>query len=449
MAETSAAEGIADAFISSLKHNIRLKDANKTVSHPHVEGVRYTRTPDKGRFVPGLAPEIKAWTAVCRFRHAMHAKYAANDEYIPAEIRYSRKTYWINELAHRVETNNFTYDDDGDAGDDDNEVVALSVNNGNINGDEETLSIVPSMASVPANVSVPLAPVVSVQQFRRAMEVARGTGEYKLVLLLALNSRHNKFVDILLDNDGTRINRWMDVRCRTMLHYAAESTHLHRIEYLLTKGADVNATDVNNQTALHMALNPESFESLYRQRAIYRCLVDHGVNLDVQDHRGETVLHKAVEKGDFHLMEMLLSRKARISLLDSKGRVAMERASKRSAKRVLALMISHSTRDEVRRLWAHLLSRQFVKSVFAFHQPTCSTCKRKMASCAALKVGNLRQWYYVHGNFKKEVKAIDEAARREERKRQEEAEAEADAESDLPPIESEKKQPALTKKYVL
>ena len=201
-----------------------------------------------------------------------------------------------------------------------------------------------------------------------------------------------------------------------MLHHAVQSTFMHRIQYLLSQGADINAVDVDNQTSLHMALTPHSLEHLLHQKAICRYLIDRGVNLDVQDSRGDTVLHKAVDVGNFDLMEMLLSHKARVSLLDNRGRVAFERSSKRNQKRVLSLMVSYGTRDDVQRLWAHLLSRQFVKSVFMFHQPSCVTCKRKLKDCARLKVDNIRQWMHVHGTFRVENKCIDDVEKRRKAK---------------------------------
>jgi hypothetical protein len=194
---------------------------------------------------------------------------------------------------------------------------------------------------------------------------------------------------------------------------------------LLTRGADVGAVDVDNQTPLHLAITPTDLENLLRQHAIYRALVHAGVPLDVQDSHGDTGLHKAIDLGDFKLIELLLTRGARISLLDNNGRMAFERASKRNAKRVLAMMVSKCARIEVERMWAHLLSRQVMRSVWNFHSRACQTCMRKMKECAALKVKNLRYWFYVHGNFKKEAVAIEDAKKGEAKRAMERLEEEA------------------------
>ena len=392
---------------------------------------KYTRTPDKGYFKPGLAPEIKAWTATTRFRREMREKYRGNDLYIPGDIQYERKTFWKNELVYRAETNQFNQD-----GDDDNDEEEREGEQGVEVGDDDDGSGGGSAAQTTNDGStrltslvirqrVPLAPVISLQEFQRACQVLQGTDGFKCVLLTALNSRHNRFVDIVLQTGATSVNRWMDTRRRTMLHYAVLSTHLHRLEFLLGRGADVDAVDVDNQTALHLAVTPADLEHLLRQHAIYRALVHAGATLDVQDAHGDTVLHKAVDLGDFALIELLLTHRARISVLDNNGRMAFERASKRNAKRVLAAMVGKCARDEVERMWAHLLSRQVMRSVWNFHSRACQTCMRKMKECAALKVKNLRYWFYVHGNFRKEVKAIEDATKREAKLAVERQEAEA------------------------
>ena len=418
-----ATDAIGSSFLAELNYSQKRRESTALGEIPpsllNEQPVRYTRTPDKGRFVPGLAPEIKAWTAVCRFRREMQLKYKDKDQYIPAELRYERKTYWKNELAYRVQHNKFAFDEESVM--DENAVMASNnMDMLSYDGSDMVSGILSHGSSTIPDI-VPLAPIVSLQQFQNVLAAARHTDGYSCVLQCALNSRHNRFIEILLQSPGTNVNRWIDVRHRTMLHHAVQSTYMHRIQYLLSQGADINAVDVDNQTMLHMALTPHSLEHLLHQKVMCRYLIDHGVNLDVQDSRGDTVLHKAVDVGDFDLIEMLLSHKARVSLLDNRGRVALERSSKRNQKRVLAMMVSHGTRDDIQLLWAHLLSRQFIKSVFMFHQPSCVTCKRKMKDCARLKVENRRQWMHVHGTFRVENKCIDDV---EKRKKAKEAEDE-------------------------
>ena len=409
-----ATDALGSSFLAELNYSQKRREsALIPTSLLPEQPIRYTRTPDKGRFVPGLAPEIKAWTAVCRFRRDMQLKYKDKDQYIPAELRYERKTYWKNELAYRVQHNKFAFDDERVV--DENVIGSNNVDMSSYDGSDIASGIVSHDSTIIPDI-IPLAPIVSLQQFQNVLAATRNTDGYSCVLQCALNSRHNRFLDILLQSPGTNVNRWIDVRHRTMLHHAVQSTYMHRIQYLLYMGADINAVDVDNQTTLHMALTPHSLEHLLHQKAICRYLIDRGVNLDVQDSRGDTVLHKAVDVGDFDLMEMLLSHKARVSLLDNRGRVAFERSSKRNQKRVLSMMVSHGTRDDVQRLWAHLLSRQFIKSVFMFHQPSCVTCKRKLKDCARLKVDNVRQWMHVHGTFRAENKCIDDVEKRRKAK---------------------------------
>jgi hypothetical protein len=86
---------------------------------------------------------------------------------------------------------------------------------------------------------------------------------------------------------------------------------------LIQKGADVNALDMNNRTALHWATNNGYLE-------LARTLIDSGANPNIQDVQGRTPLIKAAQKGYLRLLQLLIDAGANPNLQDfNKGRTAL------------------------------------------------------------------------------------------------------------------------------
>jgi ankyrin repeat protein len=85
------------------------------------------------------------------------------------------------------------------------------------------------------------------------------------------------------------------------------------IKLLLQKGAKINATDHNGQTALYRA---------YIDDIPNRILVDHGAHVNKQDNDGKTPLHLAVDDDERGVVHVLLQGGADPDRKDSRGRTA-------------------------------------------------------------------------------------------------------------------------------
>ena len=82
------------------------------------------------------------------------------------------------------------------------------------------------------------------------------------------------------------------------LHYAAFAGHFEIVEFLLTKGALVDAKAPNGQTPLMLAAGQG-------HAACVRILIDSGADLAITDPDGRTALNIAEQKGMSEIVELL------------------------------------------------------------------------------------------------------------------------------------------------
>ena len=89
---------------------------------------------------------------------------------------------------------------------------------------------------------------------------------------------------------------------KTPLHYACENGHLQNVEYLYSKGADMEANDYDGRTPLHYACQGHL--------PIVEYLLSKGANIEAKDDQEDTPLHYAIMYGDIDVIKYLLSKGA-------------------------------------------------------------------------------------------------------------------------------------------
>ena len=87
----------------------------------------------------------------------------------------------------------------------------------------------------------------------------------------------------------------------TALHFAALSEYPHMLDLLVLNGADVNATNDNNETPLHWACSAGHVVSV-------ELLLSHGA-IQQKDKNGDTPLHWAIDGGNHPVAKYLLQHK--------------------------------------------------------------------------------------------------------------------------------------------
>ncbi|NIO04131.1 MAG: ankyrin repeat domain-containing protein [Proteobacteria bacterium] len=122
-------------------------------------------------------------------------------------------------------------------------------------------------------------------------------------------------VQSLLDNhpELDLISAKTSVFSNTPLHLAAENNHAQVVEFLISKGADVNATERElGNTPLHLAAKRGHTE-------IAELLLSKEADLDAGNNYGYTPLNEAVEWGRLGMVELLIAKGADVDTKDNDG----------------------------------------------------------------------------------------------------------------------------------
>ena len=84
----------------------------------------------------------------------------------------------------------------------------------------------------------------------------------------------------------------------TPLKLAAQENHIHIVKYLISRGANLNATDVNGECSLQAALS-------YNRPKVLRFLLQHKANHCLKTKADESLLHYAAQFGNLECLEVL------------------------------------------------------------------------------------------------------------------------------------------------
>lgn len=134
------------------------------------------------------------------------------------------------------------------------------------------------------------------------------------------------------------------------LHYAAYGGHLDIVQLFLEKGADRNSHCGEWASAVHAAVSgghmnvPEFFVSNgadvncqpplflcipYQDKQLLKYLLDHGMNIDMQDEQHGTALREAIIEDDYASYKLLLERGADVNALNEKVGTPLQAACTR------------------------------------------------------------------------------------------------------------------------
>ena len=157
-------------------------------------------------------------------------------------------------------------------------------------------------------------------------------------VLFAIENRRPECLKILLQkganpnaNDGKHF----------AVHKAASSGNEELVETLCQHGANLDARDINGQTAVHYAV-------YYQNLPILLDLIYYNANLDIADNNGQTAVHYAVFFGNMRFLRTLVMAKASVDICDQTGRSPLFVAIWKGHLDIIKLLlINHATIDNV------------------------------------------------------------------------------------------------------
>lgn len=165
-------------------------------------------------------------------------------------------------------------------------------------------------------------------------------GEMPALLLWLLKNPEYEIVKLFLDH-GANLTV-LDSDKWTALHCFALSGKDPRVLDLLLPGGpdndglDVDATDKNGETALHILLRRRDLEP-----SLLRAFLDHGASPNIDDIDSEQPLYEASINGDIQVMHVLLPRVKDINDKTNYGRTALHLAAWKGEKDCVQLFLDY------------------------------------------------------------------------------------------------------------
>ena len=177
-------------------------------------------------------------------------------------------------------------------------------------------------------------------------------------------------VKTLLD-EGADLEARRSYQGETPLVRASE--HLDIVQYLLSRGADINAQAKYGDTAL---TGPAECGWL----AVMQVFLDSGIVLDLQERDGSTALMRASHAGQVEAARLLLEYGAGIDLQNRRGQTALDIAIEQGRVAVTELLVKHGAR--------------YPESAAAAHRTACYQRDGRAMLAAAQKgqLAQVRRW---------------------------------------------------------
>ena len=118
------------------------------------------------------------------------------------------------------------------------------------------------------------------------------------------------------------------------------------VEYLILKGADINAEDSYKNTAFHYA-SKSGLLSVVKY-FVEKLEMHKNININIEGRFNKTPLHYACEKGHLPIVDYLISNGAGINLQDQNGLTPLHYASKNDKVDIVKYLVSHGAKKNIK-----------------------------------------------------------------------------------------------------
>ncbi len=113
------------------------------------------------------------------------------------------------------------------------------------------------------------------------------------------------------------------------------NAHIREINELLDRGADIESTDENGMSLLHIALKYES------DIEIVEYLVQKGINIESRDYLGNTPIMYSIETNAYNDTKFLIEKGADLTITNNFGESPLYIASKNADKELIKLLLDN------------------------------------------------------------------------------------------------------------
>jgi ankyrin repeat protein len=159
------------------------------------------------------------------------------------------------------------------------------------------------------------------------------------LLHLAVSNGNVDSVQLLIDYEAD-----IHVRNRfgySLFDYAAHYGHIDMLEFLISKGANMNAIEIDwGKHAIHIAACSGSIDSM-------QWLLDHDIDVDIKDGSGHTPLHWAAYYDEIDAVRFLISKGANVNNMNKHGENVLFDAAKREdqhRKELINILLDHGAK---------------------------------------------------------------------------------------------------------
>jgi ankyrin repeat protein len=159
-------------------------------------------------------------------------------------------------------------------------------------------------------------------------------------IMIAAHSGHLPCFQFLVEQ-GAKIEYRNNRFHYSSLRIAAISGHADIVNYLLNTGVNVNAVNWKGRTLLAEISSSKTFKSA----TVMRLLLDHGANIDAQDHCRYTALITATHAKNIDAVKLLLENGANTMIRDENNQTALDIATHRNFDEIANLIRHHDEQD--------------------------------------------------------------------------------------------------------
>ncbi|MEG0261362.1 MAG: ankyrin repeat domain-containing protein [Lysinibacillus sp.] len=134
-------------------------------------------------------------------------------------------------------------------------------------------------------------------------------------------------------NENSRLAFNKDEYGFNLLHAAVMTENTELVKYLVDLGVDVNSTNDEGISPLHIVLYPEVAE----------CLLEQGALINLTTNDGNTPLHTQASDGEerIDIIKLLLKRGANSKIKNTFGKMALDIAKNRNEKIIIEELLKN------------------------------------------------------------------------------------------------------------